>query len=117
MERLAQCACGEVKVVTEGEPSAVVACHCLACQRRTGSVMGIGAYWPDDKVKVSGITREFGRPTDLGHVLTARFCPNCGTSVLWSSPRNPGMVGVAVGAFADPAFPAPVRSVWEQSKH
>lgn len=24
---------------------------------------------------------------------------------------------VAVGAFADPAFPAPVRSVWERSRH
>jgi len=27
------------------------------------------------------------------------------------------MIGVAVGAFNDPQFPAPVRSVWEESRH
>jgi hypothetical protein len=27
------------------------------------------------------------------------------------------MIGVAVGALADPEYPAPVRSVFEQSKH
>jgi hypothetical protein len=27
------------------------------------------------------------------------------------------MIGVAVGALADPKYPAPVRSVFEQSKH
>lgn len=27
------------------------------------------------------------------------------------------MIGVAVGAIADPNYPAPVRSVFEQSKH
>jgi hypothetical protein len=37
--------------------------------------------------------------------------------MFWRSDRNPGMTGVAVGAFADPAFPAPVRSVWERSRH
>jgi len=31
--------------------------------------------------------------------------------------KNPGLIGVVVGAFADPDFPPPVRSVWEQSKH
>ena len=117
MQRQAECVCGAVKVIAEGEPSAVVACHCLACQRRSGSVMGVGAYWPEDKIKVSGVTKQFARSTDLGHVFTANFCPTCGTSMFWSSGRNPGAVGVAVGAFADPNFPAPVRSVWEQSKH
>jgi hypothetical protein len=35
----------------------------------------------------------------------------------WRSDKNPGLVGVAVGAFGDPSFPAPVRSVWEASRH
>ncbi|WP_371827032.1 hypothetical protein [Microvirga sp. VF16] len=29
----------------------------------------------------------------------------------------PGYIGVAAGAFADPTFPAPTISAWEQSKH
>jgi hypothetical protein len=117
LKRTAQCSCGSVKLVAEGEPSSVVACHCLACQRRTGSVLGVGAYFPRERIVVSGATKEFVRPTDAGHRFVTRFCPGCGTSLYWTSGKNPDLVGVAVGAFADPAFPAPLRSVWEQSMH
>jgi hypothetical protein len=30
---------------------------------------------------------------------------------------RPGVIAVPVGAFADPQFPLPTVSVWEQSKH
>ena len=117
MQRTAQCSCGSVKVVALGEPSSVVACHCFECQRRTGSVLGVGAYFPQEQITVSGVTSQFVRPTESGNQFFTHFCPACGTSLYWSSGKNPGLVGVAVGAFADPSFPAPVRSVWEQSMH
>lgn len=117
MQRIARCSCGAVTVVATDEPNSVVACHCLACQRRTGSVLGVGAYFPQDKVDISGATREYVRDTDAGNRFFTYFCPTCGTSMHWRSDKNPGMIGVAVGAFAEPTFPAPVRSVWEQSRH
>lgn len=117
MQRTAQCSCGSVKVVTAAEPSSVVACHCLACQRRTGSVFGVGAYFAESEVTLTGPTREFVRTAESGNAFNTYFCPTCGTSMYWRSNRNPGLVGVAVGAFADPSFPAPMRSVWEQSVH
>jgi len=117
MERTAQCACGSVRVVASGEPGSVVACHCIDCQRRTGSVFGVGAYYAQENVSVTGATREFVRPTDAGHQFFTYFCPACGTSVYWRSGKNPGLVGIAVGAFADPSFPPPIRSVWERSMH
>jgi hypothetical protein len=70
----------------------------------------------DERLTITGETREFVRPTDAGHQFFTRFCPTCGTSLFWRSNRNPGMTGIAVGAFADPLFPAPVRSVWERSR-
>ena len=117
MERTAACACGSVRVVAAGEPVGVVACRCLDCQRRTGSVLGVGAYYPQERITVTGVTKEFVRPTESGGSFSTHFCPRCGTSLHWSSGKNPGLVGVAVGAFADPAFPAPVRSVFERSMH
>jgi len=117
MQREARCACGALRITTEGEPAAVVACHCLACQRRSGSVLGVGAYWPEAQVRIEGEARRFERPTALGNVFESHFCPTCGSTVYWRSARNPGTVGIGVGFFADPAFPAPVRSVWEQSRH
>ena len=117
MQRIAQCSCGSVRVAASGEPSSVVACHCLACQRRTGSVLGVGAYYAQENITVSGVTKEYVRPTEAGNQFSTHFCPTCGSSVYWSSGKNPGLVGIAVGAFADTSFPPPGRSVWEQSKH
>jgi hypothetical protein len=117
LSRLAKCSCGSLRLSAEGQPQAVVACHCIDCQRRTGSVFGVGAYYPKEQVQISGEARSFVRPTDAGHEFTTNFCPNCGSSVYWASGKNPGLIGVAVGAFADRSFPAPVRSVWEQSMH
>ncbi len=66
---------------------------------------------------ISGMSRVHVRTTDAGHDFKSHFCPECGTSLFWTSGKNPGSIGVAVGAFADPQFPPPIRSVWEQSKH
>jgi hypothetical protein len=117
MKRVASCSCGSLRVEVMSEPQSVVACHCIACQRRTGSVFGVGAYFPAEHISVAGESRTFVRPTAAGHQFTTHFCPTCGTSLYWSSGKNPGLVGVAVGAFAEPSFPAPVRSVWERSMH
>jgi hypothetical protein len=65
----------------------------------------------------SGETAQFSRPTESGESFTAHFCPSCGTTLFWRLGKFPGLVGIAVGAFADPSFPSPVRSVWEQSRH
>lgn len=117
MQRMGQCSCGSVKVTVEGDPSAVVACHCLECQRRTGSVFGVGAYFPEEKAKFSGETTQYSRLTGSGQPFVAHFCPSCGTTLYWRVGQSSGLVGIAVGAFADPSFPSPVRSVWEQSRH
>jgi hypothetical protein len=46
-----------------------------------------------------------------------RFCPECGSTVYWSGDEMGGLIAVAVGAFAEPDFPAPRVSVWEERKH
>ncbi|MGE3302965.1 MAG: GFA family protein [Hyphomonadaceae bacterium] len=116
MIRTARCVCGALSVRTEGEPEAVVACHCTECQRRTGSVFGVGAYFAHGQVAISGAASSFLREVE-GRPFRTFFCPTCGTSVYWETAKHPGGVGVAVGAFADPCFPPPSRSVWEQSAH
>jgi len=36
--RTAACSCGQLRIEVRGEPLGMGLCHCLACQRRTGSV-------------------------------------------------------------------------------
>jgi hypothetical protein len=113
----AACSCGQLRVTVEGEPLRVSVCHCLACQRRTGSAFGFQARFPRDRVSIEGDSREYVRISDEGEPRTFNFCPECGGTVYYSVGSAPDVVAVAVGAFADPGFPEPRFSVWESRKH
>jgi len=117
MARVAHCQCGALRASAGGEPDAVVACSCTACQRRTGSVFGVGAYFARSRVTFEGAAREYERKADSGRTVRSFFCPVCGTCLYWLAERDPERVGIAVGAFADAAFPAPDRSVFDSRKH
>jgi len=115
--REASCRCGQLTVVCQGEPVRVSVCHCLECQKRTGSAFAAQARWPDDKVTLSGEFSEWQRVADSGHKATYRFCPTCGSTVSYVIEGWPGVVAIPLGAFADPEFPGPRFSVYEHRKH
>jgi hypothetical protein len=87
-------------------------CHCLACQRRTGSAFGMQARWPKDRVDVTGRYTEHVRISDAREERTFRFCPDCGATVFWTTEGWPDSIAVPIGAFADPSFPQPTVSVY-----
>ncbi|VXC88085.1 GFA family protein [Sphingomonas sp. AX6] len=111
----AQCQCGQLIVTMPGPTVAVVACHCIACQRRTGSPVGVAAYYPDSQVIVSGQSKRFERPTALGATLENFFCPDCGSTVYFRGSKNAGVTGIPIGAFVDPNAMVPIRSVGAES--
>lgn len=114
----ARCSCGAVTLSLPEEPSKlVVACHCIDCQRRTGAPFGVGAYYPAEIVTISGTSKEFTHAAASGGKIHNFFCPQCGSTVYWKLSSLPALIAVAVGAMAEPKYPAPVISVFEQSKH
>lgn len=114
MTRIASCSCGQLRICCEGEPAKVSLCHCLECQRRTGSAFGIAAFFNAALTEISGSSSIYQRASDSGFSVTHHFCATCGSTVYWYPSRKPDMVAVAVGCFADPAFPAPSQSVYEE---
>lgn len=115
--REAGCRCGALRAVCEGEPVRVSVCHCLACQQRSGSAFAAQARFPADKVRVTGEHRLWTRTADSGRTVDYHFCPTCGSTVFYQGGNFPDVIAVPLGAFADPAFPAPTFSVWEERKH
>lgn len=100
-----------------GDPVRVSVCHCLACQRRTGSAFGVQARFRRDQVEISGQARDYHRVSDEGEERVCSFCPECGATVYYALSSDPETLSIPVGAFADPAFPAPTRSVWGRRRH
>lgn len=115
--RRATCSCGQLTAVAEGDPVRISMCHCLACQRRTGSTFGVQARFPRDRVTVEGQSTEYVRVADSGNPLTFHFCPVCGSTVYYCQDDMPDLVAIPVGAFADPTFPPPWVSVYESRRH
>jgi hypothetical protein len=117
-EREAACSCGQLRLVAGGEPVRLSVCHCLACQRRTGSAFGFQARFPEARVRISGRASEYVRAADEdGEERRFGFCPACGATVYYRCGSDPGVIAVPVGAFADPSFPSPRVSVWERRRH
>lgn len=116
-ERLASCSCGQLSARVVGEAGRVSICHCLACQRRTGSVFGQQARFRRDQVVVTGQSSVYLRAGDEGPGARFHFFPQCGATVFYEPLGDEDWVAIPVGAFADPGFPAPLVSVYEERKH
>jgi hypothetical protein len=115
--RNAICSCGQLRLTCAGEPVRISICHCLACQQRTGSVFGTQARFHRDNVAIDGNSTAFMRVGDSGGTVTFHFCPTCGSTVYWQLASAPEVIAVAVGNFADPHFPKPRHSVYEERRH
>jgi hypothetical protein len=115
--RLASCSCGQLIAQVAGEPVRVSICHCLACQRRTGSTFAQQAKFRRDQVLVSGVSSEYVRVGDEGPGAKFHFCPTCGSTVYYEPQEQKEYLAIPVGAFADPSFPAPTFSVYEERMH
>jgi len=117
LTRVATCSCGQLSLTVTEEPTRVSICHCLACQRRTGSVFGAQARFRAQSAEVKGRSQKYVRVGDEGNRIVFHFCPNCGATVYWQIQGREDSITVAVGAFAEPGFPAPTVSVYNGCKH
>jgi hypothetical protein len=116
--REAACSCGQLTIEADGDPVQVVACHCLACQRRTGSALSVQALFPRERARMKGQASEFRRANDKdGEGRNYHFCPECGGTVYYFLESLPDIVLVPVGGFADPGFQEPGLSIWEARRH
>jgi len=115
--RVATCACGQLRAMCEGEPARVSLCNCTQCQKRTGSVYSVHAYFERERVKTEGAAKRFQRSSDAGRRVNFAFCPECGSTVFWEMELFPDKIGVTAGTFADPDFPTPHVVVWTENKY
>jgi hypothetical protein len=77
----------------------------------------VQARWAREQVKLEGETQTWRRIGDEGSEIDYRFCPRCGSTVWYTQTDRPDVIAVAVGAFADPTFPAPVSFVYDARRH
>jgi hypothetical protein len=68
-------------------------------------------------VTVSGTSKQYVRIGDAGSRAQFNFCPTCGATVYYTIEGGEEYLAIPVGAFAEPSFPGPTVSVYEERAH
>jgi hypothetical protein len=110
------CSCGAVRYRLNAEPLFVHCCHCLNCQRQTGSAFVINVLIETDRVEVlSGEPRPVDVPRDDGSMQRIFRCPQCNVAV-FSEYTYPTVRFVRAGTLDDPSSIEPDVHIFTRSK-
>jgi len=111
------CACGAVRYRLASAPLFVHCCHCLDCQRQTGSAFVINALIEADRFALlTGEPVPSPVPTDSGRPHHILRCPTC-HSALWSEyGGRPQIRFVRAGTLDDPSALEPDVHIYTRSK-
>jgi len=115
--KTAACACGALTVGVTSRPKFVHACTCLDCQRMSGSALSYTAFFPEAAAEITGPFTRWRRVASSGRWIDSHFCPTCGGAVFARSEGIPGLLGIAVGCFAEPDFQPPANFYWSARRH
>jgi hypothetical protein len=110
------CACGGVRYRLTSEPMFVHCCHCLNCQRQTGSAFVINLLIEADRVELlSGEPEPVDVPRDDGSTQRIHRCPNCQVAV-YSEYGRAEVRFVRGGTLDEPSSVAPDVHIFTRSK-
>lgn len=113
-----QCSCGEIKYEMTDSPLFVHACHCVNCQRQSGSSHALNAMIESKCIKVhSGTTEGVKVDTGSGMGQVIYRCPTCKIG-LWSHYVAAGddFSFVRVGSLENPGAYPPDINIFTRSK-
>jgi hypothetical protein len=111
------CSCGTVRYRLTAEPLFVHCCHCLNCQRQTGSAFVVNLLIEADRVEsVAGELHAVDAPRD-GDAPPQRIfrCPVCEVAV-YSVYSDPAVLFVRAGTLDDPSSVEPDVHIFTRSK-
>jgi hypothetical protein len=98
------------------EPLIVHCCHCLNCQRQTGSAFVINLLIETDRVQVTaGEPQPVDAPRDDGSMQRIHRCPGCQVAV-FSEYGWPELLFVRGGTLDDPSAVMPDIHIYTKSK-
>jgi len=110
------CACGEVRYRLTSDPLFVNCCHCLNCQRQTGSAFVINLLIETDRVElVAGDPQAVSVPRSGGKKQKIWRCPSCQVAV-YSQYTSPRVRFVRGGTLDDPSSVEPDVHIFTRSK-
>lgn len=109
------CACGAVRYRLATDPLFTHCCHCLSCQRQTGSAFVVNLIIEADRVELlAGDPQPVDVPRDDGSTQRIFRCPTCQVAV-YSQYGRPELRFVRGGTLDDPSGVTPDVHIYTRS--
>jgi hypothetical protein len=107
------CLCGQFRYRVTAAPVDGSYCHCRMCQRSSGAPLQISAEIPPVAFEVT-----------KGHLATyrssskavRRFCPTCGSQILFAAAEAPDYISINVPTLDRPEALPPRKHIWCESR-
>ena len=110
------CSCGAVRYRLTSEPLFTHCCHCLNCQRQTGSAFVINLLIEADRLDlIAGDPQPVDVPRDDGSAQRIYRCANCQVAV-FSEYGRPEIKFVRGGTLDEPSQVTPDVHIYTRSK-
>ena len=110
------CACGAVRYGLTSAPLFTHCCHCLNCQRQTGSAFVINLLIEADRVELlAGVPQPISVPRNDGSKQRIFRCPSCQVAV-FSEYGRPEVRFVRGGTLDQPSGVTPDVHIFTSSK-
>jgi hypothetical protein len=98
------CLCGAIRYSVVGDPVAVSLCHCVNCQRNSGSAFSVNVIFPRNALTMHGSPAVYEDRGDTGEIVRRLFCGTCGTPLESQSVFSAPICAVLkAGSFDNPA--------------
>ena len=113
MEIDGQCHCGQVRYTAPVDPHNASVCHCMDCQRISGSAFRTTIRLPNSDLHMTGETKIYKKIAASGTERALVFCPTCGTQMLgMPTGDGPKRISLRLGTSNQRAQLPPQRQIW-----
>jgi hypothetical protein len=107
------CQCGAIRYRCGGRPFVAYTCHCVACQKLTGSAFCSCMHVPAETVDLlRGAPAVFERVADSGNRLAISFCAACSTPLFTANAARPRMRTIYLGSLDTPRAVQVSAHIW-----
>ena len=108
------CLCGAVRYASDAEPAIVAVCHCVTCQKNTGSAFSLNVGVPAESVTIQGdrLATYEDHTGASGKPFYRRFCSNCGSPICGAGDAYAGLMFLKAGTLDDPSWIKPATHIW-----
>ncbi len=113
------CLCGNVKYELERDAVLnAIHCHCLDCQKSTGSGKATIVVIPEDSLTLQGALKYYSVVGTDGATIERGFCDNCGSPIV-SAAIGPadweGIKFIKAGSLDDSSWVSVGMNIWNST--